>query len=369
MSFLKTIKPNKPVVGLEGYFVTLLSKSKFGKTTFVYDLVNEYYAGDFSKALLLAAEIGYKTLDGIHALPISDFNKTSDEEKEIQGTFGFTEVVTDLIENKKDHGYRMIVIDTITALERLAIKHMLRVQSVKAKKRLTDISDIPYGGGYNLVAEEIYGQIERLKKAGFSVWVIGHEKVSTVKLKDGTEYNLTTLNCLGKTVEIIQREADMIIYGDIIKKVKDGEVSEARQLRFRSDGNIICGSRFRTMPDAIDLDASLFLETFKEAVLASLTHNNDSIDAEKELKKLEKEQAAEREEKAEVYVDSELEKPAKTPEQYVEEISGLISKMNEDQQAELKKQFKEANGSINYKKYTEIEQFEKALVIANQILG
>lgn len=369
MSFLNKIKPNKPVVGLEGYFVTILSKSKFGKTTFVYDMINEYYDGDFSKALLLAPEIGYKTLDGIHALPISDFNKTSDEEKEVQGNYGFIETVTDLIENKKEHGYRMIIIDTITALERLAIKYMLRVQSVKAKKRLTDISDIPYGGGYNLVAEDIYGQIERLKKAGFAVWVIGHEKVQTVKLKDGTEYNLTTLNCLGKTIEIIQREADMIIYGDIIKKVKDGEVTETRQLRFRSDGNIICGSRFRTMPEYIDLDVRVFLQTFKDAVLASLTHNNDSIDAENEMKKLAKEQEAERESQAEIYVEQEVKAEEKTPEQYVEDITALITKMNENQVTDLKKQFKEEIGSVNYKKYTEIEQLKKAFTIATEILG
>lgn len=372
MSFLNRIKPNKPVVGLEGYFVTILSKSKFGKTTFVYDLINEYYNGDFSKALLLAPEIGYKTLSGIHALPISDFNKTTEEEKDVHGNFGFIETVDDLIANKKDHGYRMIVVDTITALERLAVKYMLKMQSIKAKKRLTDISDIPYGGGYNLVAEEIYKQIERLKMAGFAVWIIGHEKTQTVKLKDGNEYSKTTLNCLGKTIDIIEREADLIIYGDLVKTVTAGEVSESRQLRFRSDGNIICGSRFRTMPECIDLDVPLFLETFKDAVLASLAHNEGKVDSEKMEKIMETlagEQEAEREAKAEVYVENATAAPEKSVDEYIKDITDLIGKMDKEQQTELKKLFKDANGTVNYMKYVEIEQLQRSLAIANQILS
>lgn len=358
MSFLNNIKPNKPVAGLEGYFVTLLSKSKFGKTTFVYDLVDAYYQGDFSKAILLAAEIGYKTLDGIHALPITNYNKTKDEEKE-EGNYGFIEVVDDLIANKKEHGYRMVIIDTITALERLATKYMLNVESIKAKKRYTDISDIPYGGGYTKLAEVLYTQIERLKFAGFAVWVIGHEKTKTVTLKDGSEYNLTTLNCQGKTIDIIEREADMIIYGDLIKKVVNGDMTETRQLRFRSDGNIICGSRFRSMPDSIDLDVNVFLETFREAVLASF--NGD----EKAVVEAEKEQEEVREALGNAYVEKENE--VKGEEDMIKEIDGLVGKMDAEQQKVLKAQLKDTNGSINYKKYDDVEKLQRALEIATEI--
>jgi hypothetical protein len=362
MTFLKTIKPNRPVAGLEGYFVTLLSASKFGKTTFVYDLINEYYDGDFSKAILLAPEIGYKTLDGIHALPITDYNKTSDEEKEENGNHGFIETVDTLIQNKKDHGYRLVIIDTITALERLATKYMLAVESRKKGKRLTDIGDIAYGGGYTLLAEALYSQIERLKRGGFAVWCIGHEKTKTITLRDGSEYNKTTLNCQGKTIDIIEREADMIIYGDLIKSVEDGIVSETRKLRFRSDGNIICGSRFRAMPDAIDLDVKLFLKTFKEAVLASFNGDEQAV------KIAEKEQEAEREAKAELYVEQEN-APDLTPEEYLTKIGDLIAKMDETQITELKKRFKDEIGSVNYKKYTDNEQFNKAVIIASEIIA
>lgn len=57
MSFLKQLKANKPTVSLEGYFISMLAKSKFGKTTFAIDLAREFY-GNLDSTLLLATEIG-----------------------------------------------------------------------------------------------------------------------------------------------------------------------------------------------------------------------------------------------------------------------------------------------------------------------
>jgi GTPase SAR1 family protein len=361
MSFLKKLKPNKPVVGLEGYFMVILGKSKFGKTTFVYDLINEYYNGDMSKAILLAPEIGFKTLDGIYALPIADFNKTTEEQKEELNQYGFIETVDELIQNKKEIPFRTVIIDTLTALEDLAIKYVLRTESRKRGKKFTAIGDIPYGNGYNMVAEEIYAQIDRLKKAGFAVIVIAHEKIKQVKNRDGSEYNLITLNCQGKTVDIIEREADLIIYGDLVTEVENGSVSQKRYLRFRSDGNIICGSRFRTMPDYIELDVKLFLETFKQAVIDSYNGNIE------EVKKAEVEQEKEREKRAEKYIEQEENK--RTPEEYISELDSLIKSMTKEQSDMLKVELKNEIGSINYKRYTEIEQFEKALDICHRILN
>lgn len=359
MSFLKNIKPNRPVVGLEGYFVTLLSKSKFGKTTFLYDLIQKYYKGDFSKAILLGAEIGFKTLDGIHAIAITDYNKTSKEEKE-QDNFGFIETVDDLIENKKDLSYRMVVIDTITALERLALRYVLSTESRKRGKRLTDITDIAYGGGYTLLAEALYTQIERLKKAGFAVWVIGHEKTQKVTQRDGTEYDLVTLNCQKKTIEIIEREADLIIYGDLIKVIDGDNISESRKLMFRSDGNIICGSRFRKMPNSIELDVDLFIKTFEDAVLASF--NGDA----KAVEEVGKEQAIEREARSELYISK------KSASDLIEELKLIVPALCENDE-DVKKQitafFKDPDniGMANYTKSEDADGLQRCLDFANSL--
>jgi hypothetical protein len=355
LSFLNKIKPNKPIVGLEGYFITILGKSKFGKTTFVYDLVKEYYKGEMDKALLLAPEIGYKALDGIHALPISDFDSTSDEEKEQMGVYGFIETVDDLIENKSEIPYRMIIIDTITALEDLATKYILKREGRKAGEKYSSIGDIAFGKGYTLLAEELYSQIDRLKKSGFSTIIIGHEKTKQIEQKNGKTYNLITLNCQGKTTDIIEREADLIIYGDLVTDVKGDNVKQERLLRFRSDGNIVCGSRFRNIPDYIELDAKLFIETFKQAVLDSFINDVN----EKDIDKIAKEQQEDRDKKSKLYTDG---NESNSVDDIVEKIDGVINALKGASKTKAKKVIKELNNDDhNYRKIDDVQ-------ILNEIL-
>lgn len=357
MSFLNSLKANKPTVNLEGYFISMLAKSKFGKTTFAVDLANEFY-GNLDSTLLMATEIGYKAMDGVFAIPVTGFDYAEDDEDEEQK--GFIELVDELVENKNDIPFKFLIIDTITALERYAIAYVIKKKNREdsPKIRYTDISDVPWGAGYTAVAEEIYHQIDRLKKNGFGVFIIGHEKTKKVKNRDGFEYDFTTFNVLGKTSDIIEREADMIIYGDI--QVEKGEKNKAittRKLRFRSDGNILCGTRFRNFPDEIDNDVTTFIETFKNTVLG--LYNGD----EKAVKKAEKEQSKKASEKAEKIKDAN-ESDADdglTVEDIKKEIAGIIKKMDADDRPQVAKKFKEILGIANYKKSDDKKALLEAL--------
>ncbi|SDX93981.1 AAA family ATPase [Thermoactinomyces sp. DSM 45892] len=159
MSFLKHLEPNKPVASLDGYFISMLGKSKFGKTTFALDLAKEHY-GSWDPILLLATEIGYKTISGVKAIPVTDFDYAEDSSSNVESK-GFIEVIDELIEYKDEIPFRFIIIDTITALERYAISFISKREGRQDGKRYTDISDIPWGKGYTLVSEEIYKQIDR----------------------------------------------------------------------------------------------------------------------------------------------------------------------------------------------------------------
>jgi AAA domain len=354
MSFLKSLKPNKPTASLEGYFISMLAKSKFGKTTFAIDLANEFYGG-LDSTLILAPEIGYKTMNGVYAINITGFDYAEDEDNENER--GFIETVDELIENKSDHSFRFIIIDTITALERYAVAYAVRKanRDDQPAKRYTDISDIPWGKGYTLVAEYIYSQIDRLKKAGFGVFIIGHEKTKKITNKDGFEYDYTMFNVLGKTADIIEREADMIIYGDLmVEEGEDGKAVESRKLRFRSDGNILCGTRFRNFPAVIDNDVHTFISTFKEAVLG--LYNND----EKAVKKAQKEQKIESEAKSEKAVKKE--KDSGAIDDLKEEIKSLLDKMDKADKVECAKFFKKKLGEGgDYRKSEDLEGLKEAL--------
>lgn len=350
MSFLNKLKANKPTASLEGYFISMLAKSKFGKTTFAVDLAREFY-GNLDSTLLLGTEIGYKTMDGVFAIPVTGFDSPETEDGEQRG---FMEIVDELVENKADIPFRFIIIDTITALERYAISYAIRKanRDDAPQKRYTDISDVPWGKGYTLTAELIYQQIDRLKKSGYGVFVIGHEKTKKITSKDGFEYDFTTFNVLGKTSDIIEREADMIIYGDLqVEKGTDGEAVTNRRLKFRSDGNILCGTRFRNFPDAIDNDAKVFVETFKEAILG--LYNGD----EKAVKVAQKEQAEEIEVKAEKVKEAE----ALSPEVLIDEIGVLVNGLEKADKLIVAKQFKEVLGQADFRKCDDVRALTVAL--------
>ncbi|UUV46309.1 p-loop-containing nucleoside triphosphate hydrolase [Bacillus phage vB_BanS-Thrax2] len=371
MSFLNKIKPNKPQASLEGYFITLLGKSKFGKTTWIMDTVEEHYDGDMSKALLLATEIGYKTMDGVYALPITGFDWAEDEDNEDEK--GFIEVVDELIENKNDVPFRFIIIDTITALERYAIAYAIRKANREDRpdKRYVDISDIPWGKGYNLVAEYIYEQIDRLKKAGFGVLVIGHEKTKNTTNKDGFSYDYTGLNVLTKTSDIIERESDFIIYGDLmVTEGEDGKPVESRVLRFRSDGNFLAGCRFRHFPDTLSNDPKDFLKAFKDAVenasrRKKVIVEQDAQDAQEDKK--ESDVVAEVEVK-QIEQEGEAEKSAvETVEETVtaDEIKAEIANLLADMETADKKKcavvFKDTTGAVDYRKSEDVKALQESL--------
>ncbi|UUV46830.1 p-loop-containing nucleoside triphosphate hydrolase [Bacillus phage vB_BanS-Thrax4] len=389
MSFLNKIKPNKPVASLEGYFMTLLGKSKFGKTTWIMDVVREHYDGDMSKALLLATEIGYKTMDGVYALPITGFEWADDEDNEEEK--GFIETVDELIENKKDVPFRFIIIDTITALERYAIAYTVRKanRDDQPQKRYTDISDIPWGKGYNLVAEHIYEQIDRLKKAGFGVLVIGHEKTKSTTTKDEFTYDYTGLNVLTKTSDIIERESDFIIYGDLMTiEGEDGKPVESRMLRFRSDGNFLAGCRFRHFPDALSNDPAEFLQAFKEAVEKSsmrpkkVEKVKDMNPADEETAELvekmkENQEKVEKAKAKQVEKEAEAEKSAvETKEESVEltkieelkeEIMGEVKTLDAETREKVKDAFLKVFGTPDFRKSDDREKLERALAYVKSL--
>ena len=363
MSFLKNIKPNKPTASLEGYFISMLAPSKFGKTTFAIDLAKKFY-GNLDKTLLLATEIGYKTMADVFAINITGFDYADDEDDEEQK--GFVETVDELIENKNDIPFRFIIIDTITALEKYAISHAIRVANREdsPQKRYTDISDIPWGKGYNMTADLVYNQIDRLKKAGFGVYVIGHSKTKKIKNKDGFEYDYTTFNVLGKTSDIIEREADMIIFGDLsVTKGEDGKPIEERLLRFRSDGNILAGTRFRNFPSVIPNDVDEFLGAFEKAVLG--LYDNDD----KAVKEAQKEQAEVAEKKSEKAIEKEAEKidDKNEAESLKEEIMEYVKDMNKTDKLQVGKIFKSKIGTPDFRESDDLELLKEAFELVKKI--
>lgn len=354
------IQPNEPKARLFDYIILVYGVGKAGKTTFFYKLAQTDYVGGLDKALLVGFEKGYKALPGIYAVPIPSDDPDDKRDPWVQ----FQDLVDQLVEHRKVVTYRMIGLDTLDYMYKYATEYIIKRERIARKDaKIKAINDIPWGQGHVMVEEEVDKQIKRLINAGYGIFMITHDREKKIELKNGQSYDKTTVTLPERARNLFVNMADFILYISVDKEVVSGNVKETRYIYFRSDGDIEAGSRFENVPNKIEFDVELFLETFEKAVLES--YGND----EKKVKQAKAEQEKEAQQRSERYIEDEKnESFAKEPDEYIAEIAELISKMDEKQQAETKKRLKEANGSINYKKYTEIEQFERALEIAKKVL-
>jgi hypothetical protein len=346
------IQPNQPRAILFDYIILCYGIGKAGKTTLFYKLAQTDYIGGLDKALLIAFEQGYKALNGIHAQPITKWED-------------FQTLVDQLVEHRDKVTYKWLGFDTLDYMYQYATDYIIkRERTARKDSKIKAINDIPWGQGHVMVEKEVDKQIKRLVNAGYGIFMITHDKEKKIELKNGQSYDKTTVTLPERARNLFVNMADFIIYISIEKEVQNGEVvGENRYIHFRSDGDIEAGSRFEDVPDKIEYDVDLFLETFEKAVLSA--YDND----EKAVKKAKKEQEQEREEKAKEYVQEEISTSNKSVDEYIAEIGALVGKMSKEQQEVLKTELKAQIGSINYKKYTETEQFEKAIAICNEILG
>lgn len=344
-----SIKGNEPKAILSEYFILCYGIGKSGKTTLFYKLANSDYIGGLDKALLVAFEKGYKALKGIHAVDMSEWKD-------------FQELVNQLVEHKDKVTYKWLGLDTLDYLYQYATEYVVKRERIAKKDaKIKAIGDIAWGAGYQMVADEVDKQIKRLQGAGYGIFAVSHDKEKKIELKNGQSFDKTTVTLPEKAKNLFVNMSDFIVYISIDKEVSGSSVSENRYIHFRSDGDIEAGSRFENVPDKIEYDVDLFVETFEKAVLSAYDGDEGAVTKAKEKQK------TEREEKAKEYVESE--KTSSSPEELIAQIDEVVKKMDKEKQDQLKAELKSQNGSINYKKYTEVEQLEKAVQIANDIVS
>lgn len=207
-----------------------------------------------------------------------------------------------------------------------------------------------------MVADEVDKQIKRLQSIGLGIFAITHDKEKKIELKNGQTFDKTTVTLPEKAKNLFVNMSDFIIYISINKEVSNGSVLENRYIHFRSDGDIEAGSRFENVPDKIEYDVDLFVETFEKAVLSS--YGGDT----KAVAKAKEEQEQEREEKTNEYLEQE--KNVDSAESLIAKIDEAIKGLDKAQTDKLKAELKNQFGSLNYKKYSELEQLENTLAIA-----
>lgn len=272
---LKNLKPNIPKANIEDYVFVVYGRPKAGKTSLFAKTVKQFYK-DISAGLLLAFEKGYKALE----VMAQDINSWEE----------FLEVVRQLEKEKGNLPFKTICIDTADIMYKYASDYIVLQESRNDGKKYDDISDIPYGKGYSLVANEILNVLQRIIKAGYGLWILTHDKEKSFRSRDGETYDKVTCSLPATARDVILNIADFIIFIDIAKEKDGDKLKDVRYMYFRADGSDIeAGSRFENVPIKIQYDITEFLNTFEEAVKSSFSDNNIDLNEIKIKQKEEKE--------------------------------------------------------------------------------
>lgn len=288
MSYLKRVKKNKVEVDLTQYCIMLLGGIKTGKTTFYADLVTEFF-GTSDAGLLLPFEKGYTCLNDVNIFPhvfSLDMEFWNEEKAKFdikEGWNVFTSIIDELVKGRKEHGIKMIGIDTLDNLFSLAEKHFLRDWNrTNPAKRADSINGAydGYGKGLEKVYSSVYEQIQKLRRAGFGLVIINHSRLKTIK-KDviNGEYNQIGSALTERYFQEIAKDCDIIGHLVVEKTVTDKKVEEThRTIRFRDDGFVLAGTRLPAeFPAKLPLDVKVFKKEFEKIIL-NLAGGEEQLD-------------------------------------------------------------------------------------------
>lgn len=140
-------------------------------------------------------------------------------------------------------------------------------------------------------------QIDRLRDAGFAVFILCHTKLKEkTDILSGEKYEQLTNNLQDGIFGHFADKSQMVMIGAIDREINNGKVvSEERLIHLRGNSLIDAGSRFEELPETITLNPRDFLDTFEAAVKGQM--KKPATDA--QIKKMKKEEAAAQEKKAE----------------------------------------------------------------------
>lgn len=146
-------------------------------------------------------------------------------------------IIADGTANKGAYPYQYIAIDTIDKLEDLCEKSAtakFKKTVIGAKFEGDSVLDLPKGGGYYHLRNEVMLQIERLKQVCPRLILVSHVKEKLLD-KGGVEVTSRDISLSGKLSQIVCAEADAIgyMYRDSSKlmvnfETYDGAVMGAR---------------------------------------------------------------------------------------------------------------------------------------------
>ena len=200
--------------GLEGKILAWYGTNNVGKS----HVASKLFPG---KTLWLATEKGYNAISGVRKVDVESWND-------------FRQVVSQLtVKNEKKREkvramYQCVVVDVADRLPNLATAYIISTYNTQNAEKsdftpITELSGVPYGGGYAMLNKEMDSQINKLALSGYCVVLIFHDEIR--KVKDGREeYEyIVPKNTFNKAGNALKDIPDFMIYLESQGADEDGK--------------------------------------------------------------------------------------------------------------------------------------------------
>lgn len=164
-----------------------------------------------SKTLWLATEAGYHAQGKLKPIDIESWND-------------FRSAVSQLTTRNKAkrdkvrEAYKCVVVDVADRLPNLCTAYIINQYNEQGANRdnfeqITELSGIPYGGGYAMLNKELDAQINKLALAGFCLVLIFHDEVRKINANKPNEYEyIVPKNTFNKAGNALKDIPDFMIY-------------------------------------------------------------------------------------------------------------------------------------------------------------
>jgi hypothetical protein len=282
---LKDLKPHVVSTNMEEYIQIIVGVRKTGKTTLFKNLVIEKY-GSPNAGLLLAFEMGYKALNDVVPIDVEDWSH-------------FENLIDELVYSKDEMPYKIIGIDTIDEMVNMAEQYTIKFFNRKADidKRAATINEA--GGGYNrgkqYAISILRNALNKLQKAGYGIFLIGHSKEKKKKTTTGVEYVQLSCNLTDDYNDVLLNSADFITFLTTEKTVEGTALTNEQVFMNFRGYEFDCGSRLYNVPKRIEYDVKKYIEVFESAVKELVSEKGKNFEEVKEQQKIENKEKAKKE--------------------------------------------------------------------------
>ena len=205
---------------LQDLSVLIYGPSKVGKSTL---------CSQADKVLFLSTE------PGLNALEVFQIAITSWEE--------FLEACALIA--KGDHGFELIVIDTLDNLHKLAADYVRRKLDVEHE------ADAGYGKGFGLINDELHRVLHRLAFLPYGLILISHSEEREIETRTG-KVAKTVPSLPDKARRIVLALVDIILFADLENVA--GQDEPRRVLRTKPSSRYEAGDRTGLLPPTLDMD-------------------------------------------------------------------------------------------------------------------